>query len=97
MPLSSIVTTFHSNLKSLTSGYASFDYEESDWESSDLVKMNVLLNGKGVDALASVVHKSKVEKEARGWVGRLKDVIPRQQFEIIIQAAVGSKIFARER
>jgi translation elongation factor EF-4 len=97
LPLSSIVGSFHSELKSLTSGYASFDYEESSWEKSDMVKMDILINGKPVDALASVLHRSEVEKEAKSWTARLKEVMPRQQFEVIIQAAVGSKIIARER
>lgn len=97
LPLSSIVGSFHSALKSLTSGYASFDYEESSWEASDMVKMDILINGKPVDALASVLHRSEVDREARLWTARLKEVVPRQQYEVIIQAALGSKVIARER
>ncbi|CAD6583124.1 MAG: Translation factor guf1 mitochondrial [Cyphobasidiales sp. Tagirdzhanova-0007] len=97
LPLSSIISSFHSDLKSLTSGYASFDYEESSWAPSEMVRMNILVNGKSVDALVSVLHRSEVEKEGRVWTKRLKDVVPRQQFEIIIQATVGAKVIARER
>ncbi|GAA6027916.1 hypothetical protein JCM8097_001780 [Rhodosporidiobolus ruineniae] len=97
LPLSSIITSFHSSLKSLTSGFASFDYEEAPYEQSDLVRMNILVNGQKIDALCTVVHRSVVEKEGREWAKRLREVIPRQQHEVIIQAAVGSTILARER
>lgn len=97
LPLSSIITNFHSSLKSLSSGFASFDYEEAPYETSDLVRMNILVNGTKVDALCSVVHRSVVEKEGRDWARRLKEVVPRQQYEVIIQAAVGTNIVARER
>lgn len=62
-----------------------------------MVRMNILVNGKSVDALSTVLHRSEVEKEARRWTSRLKDVIPRQQYEVIIQAAVGAKIISRDR
>ncbi|GAA6064307.1 hypothetical protein JCM10212_002739 [Sporobolomyces blumeae] len=97
LPLSSIVTTFHSTLKSITSGFASFDYEEAPYEPSDLCRMNILVNGQKVDALCTVVHRSQVQQEGRDWAKRLRDVIPRQQYEVIIQAAVGSTIICRER
>ena len=97
LPLSSIITNFHSTLKSLTSGFASFDYEEAPYEISDLVRMNILVNSVKVDALSTVVHRSNVEKEGREWAKRLQAVVPRQQFEVVIQAAVGSTIMARER
>lgn len=97
LPLSSIITNFHSTLKSITSGFASFDYEEAPYVTSDLVRMNILVNSVKVDALCSVVHRSAVEKEGRDWVKRLKEVVPRQQYEVIIQAAVGNDIIARER
>lgn len=74
----------------------SFDYEESGYEESDLVKMDVLLNSKPVDALAVILHRSKVDKFGRGLVKKLKDVIDRQLYEVAIQAAVGSRIIARE-
>ncbi|GAA5965172.1 hypothetical protein JCM8115_005376 [Rhodotorula mucilaginosa] len=97
LPLSSIITTFHSSLKSITSGFASFDYEEAPYEVSDLVRMNILVSGQKIDALCTVVHRSQVEKEGREWAKRLREVIPRQQHEVVIQAAVGSHIIARER
>ncbi|GAA5858517.1 hypothetical protein JCM1840_001239 [Sporobolomyces johnsonii] len=97
LPLSSIITSFHSTLKSLSSGFASFDYEEAPYEPSDLCRMNILVNGQKVDALCTVVHRSQVEKEGRDWAKRLRDVVPRQQYEVIIQAAVGNNIISRER
>lgn len=97
LPLSSIVTNFHSTLKSITSGYASFDYEEAPYEVADLVKMSILVNTVKVDALCSVIHRSVVEKEGREWAKRLRSVIEKQQYEVVIQAAVGSAIIARER
>ncbi|KAK4700560.1 hypothetical protein P7C70_g5688, partial [Phenoliferia sp. Uapishka_3] len=97
LPLSSIVTSFHATLKSITSGYASFDYEEAPYEVSDLCKMSILVNSVKVDALCSVIHRSVVEKEGREWAKRLRSVIEKQQYEVVIQAAVGSAIIARER
>ncbi|BGP06859.1 Translation factor guf1 mitochondrial [Rhodotorula toruloides] len=97
LPLSSIITSFHSTLKSISSGFASFDYEEAPYESSDLVRMNLLVNGTKIDALCTVLHRSELEVEARAWVKRLKEAIPRQNYEVIIQAAVGTHIIARER
>lgn len=82
LPLSSIITTFHSSLKSITSGFASFDYEEAPYEVSDLVRMNILVSGQKIDALCTVVHRSQVEKEGREWAKRLREVIPRQQHEV---------------
>ncbi|BGP54534.1 Translation factor guf1 mitochondrial [Rhodotorula sphaerocarpa] len=97
LPLSSIITTFHSSLKSISSGFASFDYEDAPYEESDLVRMNILVGGQKVDALCTVVHRSLVEKEGRDWAKRLREAIPRQQHEVVIQAAVGTNILARER
>ncbi|GAA6001958.1 hypothetical protein JCM10207_003011 [Rhodosporidiobolus poonsookiae] len=97
LPLSSIITSFHSSLKSISSGFASFDYEEAPYEESDLCRMNILVNGQKVDALCTVVHRSQVEREGREWARRLREVIPRQQHEVVIQAAVGATILARER
>lgn len=82
LPLSSIITNFHSTLKSLSSGFASFDYVEAEYESSDLVRMNILVNGQKVDALCSVVHRSAMVKEGRDWARRLKEVVPKQQYEV---------------
>jgi translation elongation factor EF-4 len=97
LPLSSIVTTFHSALKSLSSGYASLDYENAGYEASDLVKLNIMVNGRAVDALTAVVHRSHSVQEGKDTLAKLRSVVARQQFEIVFQAAVGSKIVARER
>ncbi len=96
MPLNEIIIDFYDKLKSLSSGYASFDYEEVGYEESSLVKMNLLLNGKAVDALSVIVHKEKAYSLGRSFVAKLRKVIPRQMFEVAIQAAVGAKIIARE-
>ncbi|XP_057868820.1 translation factor GUF1 homolog, mitochondrial isoform X2 [Cryptomeria japonica] len=96
MPLREIVVDFYNELKSLTSGYASFDYEDADYQPSDLVKLDILLNGQQVDAMATIVHKLKSQRIGRQLVEKLKTFIDRQMFEISIQAAIGSKIIARE-
>jgi elongation factor 4 len=97
LPLNEVATDFYDQLKSLSSGYASFDYEEAGYEPAELVKMDILLNGKPVDALSCIVHKDKAYFIGRELAGRLKDLIPRQLFEVVIQAALGAKIIARER
>ncbi|KAH8117170.1 hypothetical protein DFH11DRAFT_1687249 [Phellopilus nigrolimitatus] len=96
LPLSEIVTDFFSQLKSRSSGYASFDYEDAGYKSSSLSKMIFLLNSKPVDALALIVHRSAEHDVGRTWVKKLRDLIPRQLFEVPIQAAVGKRIIARE-
>lgn len=96
MPLREIVVDFYNELKSLTSGYASFDYEDSEYQISDLVKLDILLNGQQVDAMATIVHNLKAQRIGRELVDKLKKFIDRQMFEISIQAAIGSKIVARE-
>jgi elongation factor 4 len=96
LPLNEVATDFYDQLKSVSSGYASFDYEESGYEAADLVKMDILLNGKPVDALSAIVHRSKAQYIGRELCEKLRAVIPRQLFEVIIQAALGSKILARE-
>ncbi|KAF8921001.1 translation factor GUF1, mitochondrial [Mucidula mucida] len=96
LPLSEIVTDFFDQLKSRTSGFASFDYEDAGYQQSNLAKMTFMLNGKPVDALALIVHESAQEQIGRAWVKKLHKVIPRQMFEVPIQAAVGKKVIARE-
>ncbi|TFK76221.1 GTP-binding protein lepa [Pluteus cervinus] len=96
IPLSEIVTDFFDQLKSRSSGFASFDYEDAGYKKSDLAKMTFLLNAKPVDALALIVHRSAQDTIGRAWVKKLHKVIPRQLFEVPIQAAIGRKIIARE-
>ncbi len=96
LPLSEIVYDFFDKLKSYTKGYASFDYELSEYKESDLVKMDILINGEVIDALSSIVHKSVSYTRGRETVENLKEIIPRQLFQVPIQASVGSKVIARE-
>ncbi|XP_055548123.1 translation factor GUF1 homolog, mitochondrial isoform X2 [Wyeomyia smithii] len=96
MPLNEIVVDFHDQLKSISSGYASFDYEDHGYVASALVRMDVLLNGTMVDELCTVVHISKAHSHARELVLKLKELIPRQMVQIAIQAVVGGKVVARE-
>lgn len=96
MPLAEIVFDFYDRLKSISRGYASFDYVMIDYRASELVKLDIKLNGDSVDALSSLVHKTKAASFGRQICKRLKELLPRQQFLIAIQAAVGAKIIARE-
>ncbi len=95
MPLAEIVFNFYDRLKSISRGYASFDYQRSDFKPAKLVKLDVLLNGESVDALSTLIHEENAYTFGRKMVDKLKDLIPRQQFDIAIQAAIGSKIIAR--
>ena len=96
LPLNEIIYDFFNSLKSRTRGYASFDYEIAKYEKSELSKLDILLNNEVVDALSFIVHKSKAEIRGRKIAEKLKDIIPRQMFEVPIQAAIGGKIIARE-
>ncbi|ORZ34271.1 GUF1 GTPase-like protein [Catenaria anguillulae PL171] len=96
LPMTEVVSDFYDQLKSRSSGFASFDYEECGYEPADLVKLNINLNGKPVDALASIRHRSAVEQVARETVAKLKGVLERQLYEIVIQGCVGGKVLARE-
>ncbi|XP_078403311.1 translation factor Guf1, mitochondrial isoform X1 [Cetorhinus maximus] len=95
-PLNEIVMDFYDSLKSLSSGYASFDYEDAGYQVADLIKMDIYLNGKLVEELATIVHREKAYSTGKAIAERLKDTIPQQLFEIAIQAAIGNKIIARE-
>lgn len=97
LPLNEVATDFYDQLKSLTSGYASLDYEQAGYQEADLVKMDILLSGRVVDALCTIVHTEKAYNVGRELTERLRKAIPRQQFEVVIQAAIGAKIVARER
>ncbi len=96
MPLTEIVFDFYDKLKSSTRGYASFDYHPIDYRESDIVKMDILLNTEQVDALSALIHRSRAQDFGRKLCAKLKELLPRQQFLIAIQAAIGSKILARE-
>jgi GTP-binding protein LepA len=96
LPLNEIVFDFYDRLKSCTKGYASFDWEMHSYEESNLVKLSILVNSEPVDALSTIVHRSRAEFRGRELCTRLKDLIPRQLFQIAIQAAIGGKIIARE-
>jgi GTP-binding protein LepA len=96
LPLNEVVFDFYDRLKSVSRGYASFDYHLTDYRVSDLVKLQMLVNGEPVDALAIIVHRAQAERRGRALCERLKELIPRQLFLIAIQAAIGGRIIARE-
>ena len=96
LPLNEVVFDFYDRLKSVSSGYASFDYQIDQYERGDLVKLSVLVNAEPVDSLSMIVHRSTSERRGRAMCAKLKELIPRQLFKIAIQAAIGGKIIARE-
>lgn len=96
LPLNEVVFDFYDRLKSISKGYASFDYQMTDYSEGDLVKMSILVNGESIDALSMLVHRTIAEKRGRSMCEKLKDLIPQHMFQIPIQAAIGGKIIARE-
>ena len=96
LPMSEIVMDFHDRLKSISRGFASMEYEWEDFEISDLVKLDILLNGESVSPLSVILHRSKAHSKGKSLAKKLKELIPKQQYQIAIQAAIGSKIIARE-
>lgn len=96
IPLNEIVLDFYDRLKSRTQGYASLDYELLGYRESELVKLDLLLNGETVDALSIIAHKDKVQSRGRQLAEKMKELIPKQMFEIVIQATIGKRIIARE-
>jgi len=96
LPLNEILIDFHDRIKSITRGFGSMDYELAGYAESDMVKLDLLVNGESVDAFSCIVHRSKADARGRGLAAKLKEVIPRQQYQVAIQAAVGGKIVARE-
>jgi GTP-binding protein LepA len=96
LPLAEVITDFFDQMKSRTQGYASLDYEPAGYRRSNLVKVDVLLNGTPVDAFSTVVHKDKADDYGRRMAEKLRELIPRQMFDVPIQAAIGGRIIARE-
>jgi GTP-binding protein LepA len=96
MPLNEIILDFYDKIKSVTSGYGSLDYEHTGFKPSDLVKLDILINGEPVDALSSITHRERAYQRGRIIAEKLQEAIPRQQFAVAIQAAIGGKVIARE-
>jgi GTP-binding protein LepA len=96
IPLAEVILDFHDKLKSVSRGYASMDYEILEYQADDLVKLDMMLNGEPLDALSVIVHRSNAYSRGRALAAKLKELVPRQQYEIAIQAALGAKIISRE-
>jgi GTP-binding protein LepA len=96
VPLNEILIDFHDRIKSLSRGFGSMDYEHADYAASNMVKLEMLVNAEPVDAFSCIVHRDKAETRGRALAAKLKEVIPTQQYQVAIQAAIGGKIIARE-